>query len=71
MKHTLDYVNRYGLFGMVKNLENGTVLIHAKGKNLGEFKKYLKTEPSGSSVEKIDLSWKTFPIEFSNFKIEY
>ena len=70
-KYTLDCVNRVGIVGTVKNLCDGTVLVHAMGKNLEEFKKYLKIGPPDSDVNKIDFSWDTSKIEFSDFKIEY
>ena len=70
-KYTLDCAHRFGLVGMVKNLDDGTVLVHAIGQNLEEFKKYLKIGPPGSDVEKIDFSWKNSLVEFSEFKIEY
>ena len=70
-KYTLDCVNRVGIVGTVKNLSDGTVLVHAMGKNLEEFKKYLKIGSPDSDVNKIDFSWDTSKIEFSEFKIEY
>ena len=70
-KYTLDCVNRVGIVGTVKNLSDGTVLVHAMGKNLEEFKKYLKIGSPDSDVNKIDLSWGTSKMEFSEFKIEY
>ena len=70
-KYTLDYANRFGIVGTVKNLSDGTVLVHALGKNLEEFKKYLKIGSPGSDVEKIDFSWQNSLVEFSEFKIEY
>ena len=69
-KYTLDYANRFGIVGTVKNLPDGTVLVHAMGKNLEEFKKYLKIGPPDSDVNNIDYSWDTSKIEFSDFKIE-
>ena len=70
-KYTLECAHRFGLVGTVENLDDGTVLVHAIGQNLEEFKKYLKIGPSGSNVEKIDFSWKNSLVEFSEFKIEY
>ena len=70
-KYTLDCENRFGIFGTVKNLRDGTVLVHAMGKNLEEFKKYLNSGSPNSNVNKIDFSWDTSKIEFSEFKIEY
>ena len=70
-KYTLDCANRVGIVGTVKNLRGGTVLVHALGKNLEEFKKYLKIGPSDSDVNKIEFSWYTSKMEFSNFKIKY
>ena len=70
-KYALDCAHRFGLVGMVKNLDDGTVLVHAIGQNLEEFKKYLKIGSPGSDVEKIDFSWQNSLVEFSEFKIEY
>ena len=70
-KYTLDCANRFGIVGIVKNLDDGTVLVYAKGKNLEEFKKYLNSGLYNSKVNKIDISWDTSKIEFSEFKIEY
>ncbi len=70
-KYTLDCANRVGIVGTVKNLRGGTVLVHALVKNLEEFKKYLKIGPSDSDVNKIEFSWYTSKMEFSNFKIKY
>ena len=70
-KYTLDCENSFGIFGTVKNLRDGTVLVNAMGKNLGEFKKCLNSGPPNSNVNKIDFSWDTSKIEFSEFKIEY
>ena len=70
-KYTLDCAKRFGIFGVVKNLDDGTVLVYAHGKNLEEFKNYLKSRPSDSDVKKIDCSWDTSKIKFSDFRIEY
>jgi len=70
-KYTLDCANRVGIVGTVKNLSDGTVLVHAIGQNLEEFKKYLKIGSPDSDVNKIDFSWGTSKMEFSEFKIEY
>ena len=70
-KYTLDCANRFGIVGIVKNLDDGTVLVCAKGNNLEEFKKYLKIGPPDSDVYNIDYSWDTSKIEFSDFKIGY
>ena len=70
-KYTLDCANRFGIVGTVKNLRDGTVLIHAMGKNLEKFKKYLNIGPPNSDVNKIDFSWDTSKMKFSEFKIEY
>ena len=70
-KYTLDCANRFGIVGIVKNLADGSVLVYAKGKNLEEFKKCLKSGPPNSDVKKIDYLWDTSKIEFSGFKIEY
>ena len=70
-KYTLDCAKRFGILGTVKNLRDGTVLVRAVGKNLEEFKKYLNSGPPNSNVNKIDFSWDTSKIEFSEFKIEY
>ena len=70
-KYTLDYANRFGIVGTVNNLRDGTVLVHAGGKNLEEFKKYLNSGPPNSNVNKIDFSWDSSKMEFSEFKIEY
>ena len=70
-KYTFDCAIHYGIVGFVKNLDDGTVLLYAKGKNLEEFKKHLKSGPPGSYVSRIDYSWDTLKIEFSDFRIEY
>ncbi len=70
-KYALDYAHRFGLVGTLKNLDHGTVLVHAIGQNLEEFKKYLKIGPPGSDVENIDFSWQNSVVEFSEFNIEY
>ena len=70
-KYTLDCANRFGIVGTVKNLRDGTVLVYAMGKNLEKFIKYLNSGPPNSDVNKIDFSWDTSKMEFSDFKIEY
>ena len=70
-KYTLDCANRFGIVGTVKNLRDGTVLVYAMGKNLEEFIKSLNSGPPNSDVNKIDFSWDTSKMEFSEFKIEY
>ena len=70
-KYTLDCAHRLGLVGTVKNLDGGTVLLHALGQNLEKFKKYLKIGPTGSDVGKIDFSWQSSLVELSEFKIDY
>ena len=70
-KYTFDCASRFGIVGTVKNLCDGTVLVHAMGKNLEEFKKYLNSGSPNSDVNKIDFSWDTSKMEFSEFKIEY
>ena len=70
-KYTLDCAKRFGIVGTVKNLSDGTVPIRAMDKNLEEFKKYLNSGPPNSDFNKIDFSWDTSKMEFSEFKIEY
>ena len=70
-KYTLDCANRFGIVGIVKNLADGSVLVYAKGKNLEEFKKCLKSGPPNSDVNKIDFSWDTSKMEFLELNIEY
>ena len=70
-KYTLDCANRFGIVGTVKNLCDRNVLLHAMRKHLEEFKKYLNSGPPNSNVNKIDFSWDTSKMEFSEFKIEY
>ena len=70
-KYALDCAHRFGLVGTVKNLDDGTVLVHAAGQNLEDFKKYLKIGSPGSVVEKIDFSWQNSLIKYSEFKIEH
>ena len=70
-KYTFDCANRFGIVGTVKNLHDGTVLVHAAGKNLEKFKKYLNSGPPNSDVNKIDFSWEASVVKFSEFKIEY
>ena len=70
-KYTLDCAKRFGIVGTVKNLRDGTVLVHAMGKNLEKFKKYLNIGPTNSDVNNIDFSWDTSKMKSSEFKIEY
>ncbi len=70
-KYTLDCANRFGIVGFVKNLADGSVLVYAKGKNFEEFKRCLKSGPPNSEVKKIEYSWGTSKIEFSDFKVKY
>ena len=70
-KYNLDCVNRFRIVGTKKKLPDNIVVVHAMGKDLGEFKKYLKVGPSGSNVDKIDFSWDAPKMESSEFTIEY
>ena len=72
-KYTYNYAKSIGLVGLVKNLEDGTVLVNASGTdgNLEEFKEYLENGSPDSIVDKIDYSWDDLSIEYSTFEIEY
>ena len=72
-KYTYNYAEGIGLVGLVKNLEDGTVLVNASGTdgNLEEFKEYLENGSPDSIVDKIDYSWDDLSIEYSTFEIEY
>ena len=72
-KYTYNYAKGFELVGMVKNLEDGTVLIKASGtdENLEEFKECLENGSPNSKVDRIDYSWEDLSIEYSTFEIEY
>ena len=72
-KYTYNFARGIGLVGMVKNLEDGTVLVNVSGvdEKLEEFKEYLENGSPNSRVDKIDYYWEDSSIEYSTFEIEY
>ncbi len=61
-----------GLFGYVKNLEDGRVEIIAEGEeeNLKKLIAWLKKGPKFAKVENVETFWSNFEDEFSNFEIQ-
>ena len=59
-----------GVTGWVRNLQDGTVEVHAEGDQeaLGEFIKWCHKGPSHAKVTRCDLDW-IAPQLMSNFKI--
>ena len=62
-----------GLTGWVRNLYNGKVEILAEGDdvNILELIKWSKHGPPHASVKNIEILWKSYQNEFSNFNIKY
>lgn len=62
----------YKLVGMVKNLDDGTVLIYVYGdsKNIIEFNDKIFIGPPGSKIDKIEFSKKSILSKYSSFEIE-
>ncbi|MCL2833237.1 MAG: acylphosphatase [Treponema sp.] len=70
--YTVQEAKKTGVYGWVKNIENGDVEVWAEGsqKNIDSFLKWLYRGPAGarvSSIEKDDI-----PVQgFKEFNIEY
>lgn len=62
-----------GLFGFVKNLETGEVLIVAEGEEvkLKKLKDWASEGPFLAKVGKIEVTFKKATGEFENFEIRY
>ena len=72
-KYIKQIALEYNLVGMVKNLEDGTVLIYVSGesKNIRRFNNKIYIGSPGSKVDKIHFSKEILPSKYSSFEIEY
>ncbi len=64
---------KLGIFGYVKNEDDGSVYVLAEGEkdNLEKFISLLKEGPILAKVDKVDVKWMPCQNEFSDFKIKY
>ncbi|MBI65935.1 MAG: acylphosphatase [Candidatus Marinimicrobia bacterium] len=71
-KYTYDFAKCIGLVGIVKNLEDGSVLAKVSGRDdkLEQFKEFLVKGSPDSRVDKIDYSWQDSSTEYLTFEIE-
>jgi len=62
-----------GVYGWVKNLEDGRVEIAAEGeeKNLKEFLDKILKGPLGRYIKDMELSWETPTSEFNDFDVRF
>lgn len=62
-----------GLFGWVRNLEDGRVEILAEGEKekLEKLVEWTKRGPNSARVDGIDIKWQKYQGEFKNFEIRY
>ncbi|MDI6602534.1 MAG: acylphosphatase [Patescibacteria group bacterium] len=62
-----------GLFGWVRNLENGKVEILAEGEKekLEKLVEWTKKGPASARVNGLDVEWQEYKGEFSQFEIRY
>ncbi len=62
-----------GVFGYVRNLDNGSVEVVAEGEeeNLEELMEWCKKGPFLAKVSKVEAEWEDYKGEFNSFKIEY
>ena len=69
---TLTKAEELGLFGWVKNLENGKVEVLTEGEEekIKELIGWLKRGPVLSKVDRLDLKWQEHKGEFKNFEIK-
>ena len=72
-KYIKQIALKYNLVGMVKNLDDGTVLIYVSGesKNIRRFNNKIYIGSPGSKVDIIHFSKETLPFKYSSFQIEY
>ncbi len=64
---------KLGVFGCVKNLNDGSVKVVAEGEEdkLMELIEWCKKGPLFAKVSRIDLAWEESKDEFNNFQITY
>lgn len=62
-----------GVTGFVRNSVDGTVEVIAEGdrKSLKELAERCRKGPPLASVEKVEVAWRAFRGEFSDFRIRY
>ena len=72
-KYTFEKAKDLNIVGIVKNLNNGSVLVKFSGekKNIDKFKKWLIIGSPLSKVENINFSFKNISSNYSSFKIDY
>lgn len=68
-----EKANELGVFGWVKNLDNGNLEIIAQGerKNLEKLIKWCQTGPRFSQVRDLHIEWQKPQEEFKGFGIKY
>lgn len=66
-----DIADSLGLFGWIKNEENGSVKIVAEGdeEKLKELVEWCRSGSEWSRVELVDTEWQKATVEFTSFKI--
>ncbi len=72
-KYIKQIALEYNLLGMVKNADDGSVLIHFCGesKNIIEFNDKIYIGSPGSKVDKIHFSKESLSYKYTSFEIEY
>jgi len=70
---TAEQAEQFGLFGWVRNEQDGSVKIIAEGeeKNLEKLIKFCKDGPKFAKVEKIEVEYKEASGGFNEFFIRY
>lgn len=68
-----NQAKKLGIFGWIRNLEDGSVEVLAEGEKeeLEKLLEWCSHGPSDASVSKIDHEWLENKNEFSDFKIKY
>jgi len=72
-RETKIRAEKFGIYGWVKNLEDGRVEAALEGEKNAVKKliEWMRKGPIGAEVEKLEVSFYPFEDEFKNFEIKY
>jgi acylphosphatase len=71
--NTQSQAQKLGVFGWVRNVNDGSVEVLAEGEHekLQKLLDWCQHGPAGASVSKVDFEWQVNMDEFSDFRVTY
>ena len=72
-QHTFKKAKELGIFGWVKNLEDGKVeaIFEGEKEKVEKMISWSKQGPASASVDDFEIEWQEYKGEFKNFKVKH